>query len=76
MVLLPLRGDAREPGLALGCLVTEGAIGRAPRRFVMTRTLPESLQTSKPEPKAVETAKPPVERASRHPWLRLVSSND
>ncbi|MDO5621035.1 MAG: PAS domain-containing protein [Paracoccus sp. (in: a-proteobacteria)] len=33
MLLLPLRSDLGDVTRALGCLVTEGQIGRAPRRF-------------------------------------------
>lgn len=75
MILLPLRGDGRESPLALGCLVSEGTIGRAPRRFAVTNMLVETLQSNRPQPKAVETAQP-VFRAPPRPWLRLVSSNE
>ncbi|MFZ1725199.1 MAG: PAS domain-containing protein [Albidovulum sp.] len=33
LLMLPLQGDASEPGKALGCLVSIGDIGRTPRRF-------------------------------------------
>lgn len=33
MLLLPLADGAGAPGLALGCLVSHGRLGRAPRRF-------------------------------------------
>ena len=33
MVLLPLRSDMGDVTRAMGCLVTQGGIGRAPRRF-------------------------------------------
>lgn len=33
IVLLPLRSDLGDVSRILGCLVSEGAIGRAPRRF-------------------------------------------
>jgi len=36
LVMLPLRSDLGDISRALGCLVTQGPIGRAPRRFEMT----------------------------------------
>lgn len=33
MLLLPITDGAGAPGLALGCLVSHGRLGRAPRRF-------------------------------------------
>lgn len=33
LVMLPLRSDLGDISRALGCLVTQGSIGRAPRRF-------------------------------------------
>ncbi len=33
MMILPLRGAAEEPTVALGVMMTVGGIGRAPRRF-------------------------------------------
>lgn len=42
MILLPLRSDLGDISRALGCLVTQGEIGRASRRFEVeaTRVLP------------------------------------
>lgn len=37
MLLLPLRSDDGRTNLALGCLATDGALGRSPRRFVTAR---------------------------------------
>lgn len=37
MLLLPLRGDDGKINLALGCLATDGALGRVPRRFATAR---------------------------------------
>lgn len=42
MVLLPVRGEGEAP-LAFGCLVTDGPIGRAPRRLTITRAVVETL---------------------------------
>jgi len=42
MMLLPLRSDLGDISRALGCLVADGPVGRAPRRFGIARaeTLP------------------------------------
>lgn len=37
MLLLPLRGDDGKINLALGCLATDGLLGRTPRRFAIAR---------------------------------------
>ena len=37
MLFLPLKSDLGDVTRALGCLVTEGQIGRGPRRFDLTR---------------------------------------
>lgn len=37
-LLLPLRGDDGAVNRALGCLVSDGAIGRCPRRFTIDAT--------------------------------------
>lgn len=38
MILLPLKSDLGDINRAIGCLVTHGSIGRAPRRFNITDT--------------------------------------
>jgi hypothetical protein len=38
MLLMPLRSDTGEVSRALGCLETQGRLGRAPRRFVLSET--------------------------------------
>lgn len=43
LLLLPLRSANGVRDLVLGCLMTDGAIGRAPRRFAITRTMEEPL---------------------------------
>lgn len=42
LLMLPLRSDLGDISRALGCLVTNGPVGRSPRRFAITRaeTLP------------------------------------
>ena len=43
LLLLPLKGAAGEADLILGCLASDGLIGRAPRRFVIARALESVL---------------------------------
>ncbi len=75
MLLLPLADAAGRPGLALGCLATEGEIGRTPRRFVLAGARAEAAEgPAAPEP-APGFAPPaagfaPLPR--RAPHLRLV----
>lgn len=45
MVFLPVEGDGEAP-LVFGCLVTDGAIGRAPRRLTITRAVVEALDSA------------------------------
>ena len=75
MLLLPLAGVAGEPKLALGCLVTEGQLGRQPRRFAISGLVRELVTGSGlrivPDPEAMEPAPP---RSSGRAELRLVSS--
>jgi hypothetical protein len=78
MLLLPLIGAQGEPDLALGCLCTKGQIGRAPRRFAISRILREPLMGIAPQGVAAAFAEeprrfqPPIGR----PNLRLVSSRN
>lgn len=51
VLLLPLKSDFGDVSRALGCLVTKGDIGLAPRRFDITHTQIEPLmQTDGPAP--------------------------
>ncbi len=45
MILLPLAGNSGACDRALGCLVTFGKIGRAPRRFAIARQRTESIDS-------------------------------
>jgi hypothetical protein len=77
MILLPVTGTTSEPDLALGCLATEGSIGRNPRRFAISGLVREPLRVqaaafAEPEAKADFTPRPP----RGVPHLRLVSSRD
>ncbi len=85
MLLLPVANLRGETLLALGCLCTEGQIGRSPRRFAIASTSFEKLvfsnrsaaetlqpETGFAEPVAAFTPRPPRGK----PNLRLVSSRD
>lgn len=56
MLLMPLRSDLGDVTRALGCLIAEGEIGNAPRRFNMTddRVMPvfDGAETVSPSPSA------------------------
>ena len=41
LLLLPLKGASGEADLILGCLASDGQIGRTPRRFVIARVVPD-----------------------------------
>lgn len=83
MLLLPLTNGGEEIELALGCIVTEGNLGRAPRRFEISGVLHEDLCSPRTQPevatlKLVATTAP---QARMHrplpkpaPKLRLVVS--
>lgn len=51
MILLPVSDDDGVCNRALGCLVTEGEIGRGPRRFAITRQRTETVRPRAPEVK-------------------------
>ena len=44
LLLLPLKGAAGEADLILGCLASDGQIGRAPRRFAIARVIEETIE--------------------------------
>lgn len=76
MLLLPLIGSHGEPDLALGCFCTKGDIGRAPRRFTISRLLREPLPSSASADQAHAFAELPRPFAppKGRPNLRLVVS--
>ena len=82
MMLLPLTGTAGDPPLALGCIVTDGAVGRQPRRFGIASMVRELLPMppmrvihSAPATLAVPASQMPTPpRSSGRPALRLVAS--
>lgn len=63
MILLPVGGDDDLCDRALGCLVTEGDVGRGPRRFAITRQRTETvlprapMQASRQAPSFAEDAR-------------------
>jgi hypothetical protein len=68
MILLPVGGDEGRCDRALGCLVTEGVIGRGPRRFAITRQRTEAVLPPRqpvPEPQ-------PAFAEAPHPFIALV----
>lgn len=88
LVLLPLRSDLGDISRALGCLVTQGAIGAGPHRFEITshRVTPISLRAGDateirhlaeaPAPFTGAKQRPPRKpqiHPSERPYLRLVT---
>ncbi len=89
IMLLPLRSDLGDTSRALGCLVTNGIIGRTPRRFSITGhgfqpvQPPRGAATGPIMPKEIcpgfaEKARPYLtgepQHPSERPYLRLISS--
>ncbi|MDB6453177.1 PAS domain-containing protein [Falsirhodobacter sp. 20TX0035] len=72
IVLLPLQ-TFRGVDMALGCIETEGLIGRPPRRFRPLRVLSERVGVLEPGAGFAEPAAP---FAPGRPALRLVHSSD
>jgi hypothetical protein len=62
MLVLPLPADDGGPKLALGALVTEGHVGRAPRRFAISGLVREVLAAPK-----IEAVPPSVQPAAIWP---------
>ncbi len=73
MVVLPLRGDRGEVSRAIGCLLTKGQPGRAPRRFSILRSRVVPLQATAQPAAASERA--PRRNPAHPPYLRLVKSD-
>lgn len=85
LVLLPLRSDLGDVSRALGCLITQGSIGRAPRRFEIVSSFVDPVNVQPPHtnptenrPGFAETAEDFVHNRPAHPserpYLRLVKS--
>ncbi|KMK67470.1 PAS domain-containing protein [Puniceibacterium sp. IMCC21224] len=99
LILMPLRSDMGDVTRALGCLVTSGRIGRAPRRFEITsltlrracdivgrpdktppsvRSLPQRNTAPRTQYLAEDSQpfRPAATAPGKHPYLRIVASND
>lgn len=83
LILLPVTGSRDEPSLALGCLQSQGNIGRGPRRFAIAGLVREPLMVAgaapvaRPEPQLAEPAAPYLPPPPRQvPHLRLAHSRD
>ncbi|WP_246040453.1 PAS domain-containing protein [Roseovarius arcticus] len=90
LLLLPLRSDLGDISRALGCLVSDGSIGRGPRRFAIEHAVLTPLGAASdggPAPQLIgQTAAPvsvhpcPVQpqsgtlQGSERPYLRLIKS--
>jgi hypothetical protein len=87
MVLMPLRSDLGDTSRALGCLVTDGPLGRAPRRFAITGSTISPIRKANPVPPTLGFSEPQAPGFSRsqnletrppspseRPYLRLVKS--
>ncbi len=73
LMILPLRSDLGDISRALGCLVSSGTIGPAPRRFrisSMTCTPLDRIEQNAHGNDASPQA--PANHPSERPWLRLV----
>ena len=73
MVLMPLRSDLGDVSRALGCLVTEGPLGREPHRFAITRSSVKPIaQAAAQQPGPEVSADEAAPLAGERPYLRLV----
>ncbi|MWB77364.1 PAS domain-containing protein [Pseudooceanicola sp. 216_PA32_1] len=85
MILLPMKSDLGDISRALGCLSTRGAIGRAPRRFVVEQSEVRPLIGAAVEPRvealrvsdlAEDAARFEPAAPAAHPHLRLVHRSE
>ncbi|QYK40130.1 MAG: PAS domain-containing protein [Paracoccaceae bacterium] len=78
VLMLPLRRADGSGGLALGCLVSDGSIGRPPRRFAIARhrltPMDVTVSAAAPAPGMAEDPAPFHPRGER-PYLRLVKTD-
>ena len=86
LLILPLRDHYGATKLAMGCLATEGAIGRCPRRFAVARKIVTPVRATSqivetlPEPMMGMAEAPapfviPARPAPGQPFLRLVKTD-
>ena len=84
LILLPLRSDLGEISRIIGCFVSHGKIGRAPRRFEVLDVSMKILEAGKMPAPAKPVAKTVAENIERprkghdvkHHGLRLVTTDD
>jgi hypothetical protein len=76
MQILPLADDLGTQHLALGCLVSDGKVGRSPRRFAISELRRERIEV--PTRLRLSASNPEIVRPSdaTRPALRLVSARD
>ncbi len=91
LLLLPLRSDLGDTSRAMGCFLTDGLIGRVPRRFnivshkveaVSSRSKFSDIEPSQPQTQSgfaeegVPFQSAPPQHPSERPYLRLVPTNE
>ncbi len=82
LLVMPLKSDGGTVDRAIGCLVSKGVVGLAPRRFRVLETRVTSLtagattaeDNAQPAPRVAGLAEPQTKFASR-PVLRLVKTD-
>lgn len=74
MILLPLLGDDGQVSRALGCLVTKGRIGHAPRRFRITGLNARPIATPTANAARPESTPERTRPDASRPALYLVKS--
>jgi len=72
MLLLPMRSDLGDISRALGCLVTQGPIGRTPRRFRIAGIETQPIGAEGPSLSRRAAPRPPMAHPSERPYLRVV----
>lgn len=75
MLLLPLRSDSGAVDRALGCLVTEGAIGRQPRQLTLSSAEMRDPPAPAQKPAAFAEAAAVYQPRPDVPYLRLVKTD-
>lgn len=89
LILLPLQSDLGDISRVLGCMVSNGAVGRTPRRFEVSATRMKRVSEATASPDTPKIAVPGfaegpmtfstptgVARRSTRPHLRLVKDDD
>lgn len=65
LLVLPMKSDSGQIDRALGCFVTGGTVGRAPRRFTLVEALTSPIATGRPLPTPPLSTPPLSTRALR-----------